>query len=195
MNPGSGGGGRQKLNSVLGGLDDFGLEHLVSNSNKDNLRVLRRRALWSRQPRGLPKQLCPEPLFTSSVSGFLGSPAAPGAMLWLVVFGFGVYFGQFLSFCFAFPVQPQCRAQNGSWRLPWLWFMLLPAAPFSFQGSIMLIVSIKSIDSGVMWPGLISHFCHILVLAELSWDIHMTSLSLSFFPIKWFLINKIVSAL
>lgn len=43
----------------------------------------------------------------------------------------------------------------------------------------MLIVSIKSIDSGVTWPGLTSHLCHILVLAELSWDIHMTSPSLS----------------
>lgn len=61
-----------------------------------------------------PKQLCPEPLPASSVSGFLGSPAVLGAMLWLVVFGFGVYFGQFLSFCFAFPAQPQCRARNGS---------------------------------------------------------------------------------
>lgn len=46
--------GRQKLNSVHGGLDDFGLEFLVSNSNKDCLLVLRRGALWGRQPRGLP---------------------------------------------------------------------------------------------------------------------------------------------
>lgn len=46
-----------------------------------------------------------------------------------------------------------------------------------FKGPTVLIVSIKSIDSGVTWLGLTSHLGHIL--AELPWDIHVTSLSLS----------------
>lgn len=42
----------------------------------------------------------------------------------------------------------------------------------------------KSTDSGASWPGFKSYLQHILV--ELSWDINLPSLSLSF------LINKMV---
>ena len=49
----------------------------------------------------------------------------------------------------------------------------------------MLITLIKGTDSGATWPGFPSHLQYLL--AELSWDSHLTSLSLSC------LINKMVT--
>lgn len=94
VNPGSGGGGRRKLSSVHGRLDDFGLEFLVSKSNKDSLRVLRRGGPPGGSPEASPSGSAPASP-PSSVSVFLGSPAAPGATLWLVVFGFGCILDSF----------------------------------------------------------------------------------------------------
>lgn len=112
---GLGGGERRKLNSVHGRLDDFGLEFVVSDSNKDSLRVHMRRDPWGREPSGLPQQCCPDPFPPSSVlaavwaqlwfqspRGFLRAQPRRGATLWLVVFGFGVVFWTVSVFLFCF---------------------------------------------------------------------------------------------
>lgn len=100
VNPGSGGGGRRKLSSVHGWLDDFGLEFLVSKSNKDSLRALMRGVLVAGSPRpppaALPHTSPPICLGVSwEPSCARGHTAACGVWVWGILWTVSVFL-----FCF-----------------------------------------------------------------------------------------------
>ena len=87
---------------------NFGLQQ---QQRWPGLRVLMSGAPQGREPPGLPKQRCPHHLPCSSLGPvlvpehprFLGSSAVPAATVAACgCLGLGLFFGQFLPFCFAF---------------------------------------------------------------------------------------------